>query len=655
MFFSTEQIEQSVKRLNNLNPFFGTVFLVFKQIDLPIEKTISLPFIPILDDFLQKYYRPTDKYIGFYTPFKTSNPKKRWNTHQYANSLHRVAVDTFSDVIIHPKGSSEWGWKSDYIEILWKEHLLYTPIPTFDLAVWLYRSKQWTASTQISDVLKSFFYDFGIEDTERELFNTVSLPATTLFSEKAVDTDTLLNIIGLPPEPSKSQEKRPSNAALFVRAEDGTKLQYLKLTGVGPSEEMELYLAPRLNLITGDNALGKTFLLECSWWALTGTWASQYPAYPQQNVPKDKPTISYQIGKESLPDAVQVAKYNWREQSWSEQRNRNVLPGLAVFFQADGSGAIWDPTYPTTQLSLFGEVITAEAFLHLSPSEIWIGKRGQRENKDIMLCRGLIEDWITWQSTPGDKRYQAFLTALQALSPHSKYQLIPGEPTKLPGDARRMPTLEFPYGTVPVVHCSAGIKRIIALAYLLVWAWNEHLDHTNSIREEPQRSIVLLVDEMEAHLHPLWQRVIVPALLKVVKALSGEVETQILIATHSPLILASIEPDFDQDTDSLFHLELNIENGEVHLDEVPFIKMGSVDNWLVSDIFGLEQPRSVEAEEAIAAANAIQLEKNPPRKKVQEISDILVKVLAQNDEFWPTWVYFAEKNGARLDARRNAS
>ncbi|WP_413173588.1 AAA family ATPase [Anabaena azotica] len=37
----------------------------------------------------------------------------------------------------------------------------------------------------------------------------------------------------------------------------------------------------RLSLITGDNGLGKTFLLECSWWALTGHWAG-LPAYPNQ-------------------------------------------------------------------------------------------------------------------------------------------------------------------------------------------------------------------------------------------------------------------------------------------------------------------------------------------------------------------------------------
>ena len=35
-------------------------------------------------------------------------------------------------------------------------------------------------------------------------------------------------------------------------------LEYLHLKNVGPAPEMEMELAPRLNLITGDNGLGKS-------------------------------------------------------------------------------------------------------------------------------------------------------------------------------------------------------------------------------------------------------------------------------------------------------------------------------------------------------------------------------------------------------------
>jgi len=37
-------------------------------------------------------------------------------------------------------------------------------------------------------------------------------------------------------------------------------LERLTLRDVGPIDELELELAPRLNLVTGDNGLGKSFL-----------------------------------------------------------------------------------------------------------------------------------------------------------------------------------------------------------------------------------------------------------------------------------------------------------------------------------------------------------------------------------------------------------
>ena len=49
-------------------------------------------------------------------------------------------------------------------------------------------------------------------------------------------------------------------------------LEFLKLTNVGPSPEMELDFGRRLNVLTGDNGLGKSFLLDVIWWTLTHTF-----------------------------------------------------------------------------------------------------------------------------------------------------------------------------------------------------------------------------------------------------------------------------------------------------------------------------------------------------------------------------------------------
>ena len=49
-------------------------------------------------------------------------------------------------------------------------------------------------------------------------------------------------------------------------------LERLAFENIGPSSSLSLEFAPRLYLLTGDNGLGKTFVLDAAWWALTRTW-----------------------------------------------------------------------------------------------------------------------------------------------------------------------------------------------------------------------------------------------------------------------------------------------------------------------------------------------------------------------------------------------
>ncbi len=68
---------------------------------------------------------------------------------------------------------------------------------------------------------------------------------------------------------------------------------------------------------------------------------------------------------------------------------------------------------------------------------------------------------------------------------------------------------------------------------------------------------------------------------------------QIIAATHSPLVLASAEPTFDESTDAWFDLDLSGGNdGKVELRKRNFVRLGDVTNWLESVAFDLKQARS---------------------------------------------------------------
>ena len=180
-------------------------------------------------------------------------------------------------------------------------------------------------------------------------------------------------------------------------------------------------------------------------------------------------------------------------------------------------------------------------------------------DRPTKLCNGLILDWENWQRENGEA-FAQLVSVLRVLSPSPEEPLKPGKLTRIGvDDSRDHPTLTTPYGQeVPLVLASAGIRRIVALAYLLVWAWQEHLRACEIRETKPANEILFLVDEIETDLHPRWQRRIVKAMLGVMEALSGseDVSIQTIATTHSPLVLASLEPMFDRDVDAVWELDL---------------------------------------------------------------------------------------------------
>lgn len=407
-------------------------------------------------------------------------------------------------------------------------------------------------------------------------------------------------------------------------------LENLSLENVGPAPRLAIELRERLNLLTGDNGLGKTFLLDTAWWVLTRTWARN------DVLPHGKPAyIRYRYIQKNGQSPDREIQFDWNQGYWPVDRRRPSIPGLVLYAQVDGAFSVWDPARNYWRKE-FPERPDSYLF---SAEEVWDGHEH---------CEGLIRDWGSWQRE-GGKAFEQLQSVLRTLSPAESEVLTPGVLRKISlDDPRRHPTLRMPYGQdVALIHASAGMRRILALAYLLVWTWQEHLESCKLLRRAPAREIIFLVDELEAHLHPQWQRRIVESLLEVMEVLTEDhnARVQLIAATHSPLVMASVEPVFDIKRDGLFLLDL--EHRQVTLEELPWCKQGDVVNWLVSDTFGLRQGRSLEAERAIEAAEAwmrgAKSDLPEDLRSEKKIDAELRRVLADHDDFWPRWVVWARK------------
>ncbi|MGX7950696.1 AAA family ATPase [Oleidesulfovibrio alaskensis] len=99
----------------------------------------------------------------------------------------------------------------------------------------------------------------------------------------------------------------------------------------------------------------------------------------------------------------------------------------------------------------------------------------------------------------------------------------------------------------------------------------------NPLRDNPlEGESVILIDEIDLHLHPKWQRLIVPSLKKVFP------NCQFLISTHSPHVITHVQ------TESLFILNMTKDGLEFLR---PSDSYGKTVDRVLEDLMGLETTR----------------------------------------------------------------
>ena len=81
-------------------------------------------------------------------------------------------------------------------------------------------------------------------------------------------------------------------------------------------------------------------------------------------------------------------------------------------------------------------------------------------------------------------------------------------------------------------HLSSGTEGTLLWILWLALKIAHHYDFAEGWEKQPA---ILLIDEIENHLHPTWQRRVIPALLDTFKGL------QIFATTHSPFVVAGLK------------------------------------------------------------------------------------------------------------------
>jgi predicted ATP-binding protein involved in virulence len=120
---------------------------------------------------------------------------------------------------------------------------------------------------------------------------------------------------------------------------------------------------------------------------------------------------------------------------------------------------------------------------------------------------------------------------------------------------------------------SAGFKNIINLIGNIVI----ELSSSGSLEKLEDLHGIVVIDEIEAHLHPKMQRFLVEKLTKLFP------KVQFIVSTHSPIPLSSVPKDIR----AIFHVERTKEKGIMveRLDKIMEDKDLSANTLLTSPIF----------------------------------------------------------------------
>lgn len=413
-------------------------------------------------------------------------------------------------------------------------------------------------------------------------------------------------------------------------------IRNLRLRDVGPAGSVELNFGPRFNALTGANGSGKSMVLSAVWWALTGTW-SPTTVFPSWSVVmresdhggQPEPRVGWSTDlKPLIAVGVREHQWDWRAQEWSAPERAEDT--LAVYARGDGGWAAMLPY--------------EEEILSLTHDELWYGKWVQQPNTRDMRCviPGLIEDLNTWERKSG-RELALFSMLLRTLSPPGTPMLLAGPVRVFLRDRKDVPALRsLSQNTVaPATMTSSGVRRAASLAYLLTWAWTEHCRVADASCRKLVKEAVVLVDDPELHQHPDWQREFLPAVARALEAMVPRV--QVLAATKSPQVLASVEEQFDRSEDTLHVLTAQGASA-------PCRRLGDdAPGWATSDVFGIAYARSRATEEALMEATAALDDPNLSDDAARKVHQELLVNLGRSHPFWARWMQLAQARGVFQD------
>ena len=377
----------------------------------------------------------------------------------------------------------------------------------------------------------------------------------------------------------------------------------------------------RWTLLVGENGVGKSTLLQCL------AWMRPTPYYPpgkneQAGIQpllhdQDPPSMARLLRDGAGSTALEAEMVEAPDLESCGSSTARVTTGIELAAENNKlAGARLAANQPATTVEPFVITYAANRYMgHQNTDKLFDFKPVDllETDRTELIDAADVLSHLDYSALKGNRQSKAHLNSMkQALT-----EILPfiDKATDIdildPEDPAGGLRFRTRNGNVPLDGLSLGHRTITAWIVDLAWKLVKRYPESAKPLEEPA---VVLIDEIDLHIHPRWQRTIMRQLSE------HFTNVQFVATTHSPLMITSMS-----DVNVAVLRQTEAEDHVVIENDPEVVEGWRFDQILVS-LFGLETARSLGVETLMKEREEL-LEKDSvtqqDRERLQEISDEL--------------------------------
>lgn len=291
------------------------------------------------------------------------------------------------------------------------------------------------------------------------------------------------------------------------------KIDSLKITGIGGFGELSLDFDPRMNLICGPNGIGKTTILEC----IAHLFTIYNTRILRRNVNFQAGSCTAKVSIGQSQQQVSIGVNDFAPENLSQIRGLRQYSKYILSLKVTRSFEYQPLTSVSKDIKKDEKQIAREAKSGVDITEVknWFVHRYLYSLHEGSLTENQVEN------------FELAEHCFSILQEGFSFSRVIGSSNEI--------MVSTPSGEIYYEYLSSGFKSCLSIILGII------KDIEFRFESEGLRAIdfdgVILIDELDLHLHPEWQSKIARIMLKVFP------KAQFIASTHSPHIIQNASPN----------------------------------------------------------------------------------------------------------------